>query len=319
MKILIAYDGSECADAALNDLLRAGLPTDVEAVVMSVAEIWLPPSTPSGVDTLTEPMSRHLAANLKKLNERNNNALEQVRLMAERACERLRQNFTTWTVSVEITSGSPAWETISKADAWKPDLVVVGSHGQSAIKRLVLGSVSQKVVTEARASVRVARGKAVVSSSPIRIVVAVDGSAGSSLAVDAVARRNWPSDTEVCAMIVEDPPVPLGGGFLETAATDELIEIDDEYSEWVRSTVETVVSKLRDAGLNAIPMIKFGDPKTVLVNEADSWRADSIFMGSTGVNAPVSRFLLGSVSAAVAARAHCSVELVRASQTSDAE
>ena len=44
MKILIAYDGSECANAALEDLPRAGLPRVAEVLVMSVAEVFLPPS-----------------------------------------------------------------------------------------------------------------------------------------------------------------------------------------------------------------------------------------------------------------------------------
>src|SRR5262245_47855436 len=43
MKVLIAYDGSECADAALEDLRRAGLPSDAQIKVLSVVENWLPP------------------------------------------------------------------------------------------------------------------------------------------------------------------------------------------------------------------------------------------------------------------------------------
>ena len=45
MKILIAYDGSECADAALADLQRAGLPPAAAALIMSVAEVFLPPAS----------------------------------------------------------------------------------------------------------------------------------------------------------------------------------------------------------------------------------------------------------------------------------
>jgi hypothetical protein len=37
MKILIAYDGSSSADAAICDLRRAGLPSDAEALVICVA------------------------------------------------------------------------------------------------------------------------------------------------------------------------------------------------------------------------------------------------------------------------------------------
>src|SRR5215467_8286329 len=40
-KVLIAYDGSKCADAALEDLRRAGLPAKAHVIVMSVIENWL--------------------------------------------------------------------------------------------------------------------------------------------------------------------------------------------------------------------------------------------------------------------------------------
>jgi nucleotide-binding universal stress UspA family protein len=43
MKILIAYDGSEGSDIAIGGLQRAGLPGEAEALVASVAEVWLPP------------------------------------------------------------------------------------------------------------------------------------------------------------------------------------------------------------------------------------------------------------------------------------
>jgi nucleotide-binding universal stress UspA family protein len=48
----------------------------------------------------------------------------------------------------------------------------------------------------------------------------------------------------------------------------------------------------------------------VLVEEAEGWGADCVFVGATGLRG-AERLLMGSVSAAVAARAHCSVEIVR--------
>ena len=57
MKILVAYDGSECADAALDDLRRAGLPSDAQVKVLSVVENWLPP--PSGLEIVTEIKDGH--------------------------------------------------------------------------------------------------------------------------------------------------------------------------------------------------------------------------------------------------------------------
>jgi hypothetical protein len=43
MKVLIAYDGSSCANAALDDLRYAGLPRAAEVLIMSVADVFLQP------------------------------------------------------------------------------------------------------------------------------------------------------------------------------------------------------------------------------------------------------------------------------------
>ena len=44
MKILLAYDGSSCADAAVADLRNAGLPRENEVLVVTVAHDGWPPS-----------------------------------------------------------------------------------------------------------------------------------------------------------------------------------------------------------------------------------------------------------------------------------
>jgi nucleotide-binding universal stress UspA family protein len=78
----------------------------------------------------------------------------------------------------------------------------------------------------------------------------------------------------------------------------------------LRQIFEASADKLREAGLNASVVLKRGNPKYTLVEEAESWRADSLFVGAKGARG-IDRFLLGSVSATAAARAHCSVEVVR--------
>lgn len=45
-KILVAYDGSEGADLAIADLLRGGFPRHAEALVLAVADVWMPPVMP---------------------------------------------------------------------------------------------------------------------------------------------------------------------------------------------------------------------------------------------------------------------------------
>jgi hypothetical protein len=72
------------------------------------------------------------------------------------------------------------------------------------LNRLLLGSVSQKVVTAAVCSVRIARGRAGHNTSSLRIAIGVDGSAEAAAAVHAVAQRAWPAGTAACVLAVQN-------------------------------------------------------------------------------------------------------------------
>lgn len=51
-KVLIGYDGSDHAETAIADLLRAGLPDGTEAFVATVSEMWIRmPLSFGGVET----------------------------------------------------------------------------------------------------------------------------------------------------------------------------------------------------------------------------------------------------------------------------
>lgn len=56
-------------------------------------------------------------------------------------------------VTVQVLAGSPQSVILEEAERWKADLIVVGSHGYGTWHRLVLGSVSQAVVSHAKCSV----------------------------------------------------------------------------------------------------------------------------------------------------------------------
>lgn len=316
MKILIAYDGSDYADAALDDLRRAGLPRDVEALVVSVAEVWLPPPPPSSQEILAGAgeVAVNTPDDIKTVYVKGSHAVEEAQALAERASERLQSNFPGWKVRAEASYGSPAWDLIMKADEWKPDLIVVGSHGRSALGRLVLGSVSQKIVTEARCSVRVARSslRPVEPDSPVRVIVAVDGSSGSQRAVQEVASRAWPANSEVHMIVVNDPLLPTLVSRLIPPVAKWIEDSNKVDHTWVHKIAEEAVGMLDAVGLKVSSSIVEGDPKRVLVEDSEKWGADSIFVGSTGFSGHrFARFMLGSVSSAVVARAHCSVEVVR--------
>jgi nucleotide-binding universal stress UspA family protein len=58
------------------------------------------------------------------------------------------------------------------------------------------------------------------------------------------------------------------------------------------------------------PRLFSGHPKEVILDEAEKWDADLIVVGSHGYRG-WQRFLLGSVSQAIASHAPCSVQIVR--------
>jgi nucleotide-binding universal stress UspA family protein len=302
MKVLIGYDGSSCADAALRDLRRAGLPQTIEAVVMCVADVLMPPQTPPNLSVERPPFAASMPEVTRQAWARALHAVQEAEALAKRAAEQLQMYFPAWKVHAEARADSPAWGLVKKADEWNPDLLVVGSHGRSGLGRLILGSVSLKVLTEAHCSVRIARGRTDPQDGPVRIVVGVDGSADADAAVRAVTRRVWPAGSEACVLTAADRT-------LATMARQPQSGAEDEWA-WVRQVVEKAAEALRASGLMVSSRVAEGDPKRLLPAEAEAWGADCIFLGARGLRG-VERFLLGGVATAVAARAHCSVEVVR--------
>jgi nucleotide-binding universal stress UspA family protein len=300
MKILMAYDGSESAEAALTDLRRAGLPRKAHAVIFSVAEEWLPaPSSIGGVET---PFPKEAFK-----------AEQEALKLAQSARAVVKTLFPEWEVHAESAVGSPAGRLMGKAEEWKPDLIIVGSQGRSALGRFFFGSVSQRVLHEASCTVRVARGKmkAKEADEPVRLIVGVDGSPDAQAAVRAILTRHWPKGSEA-RVVNASWPVP-------SITSDEMAL---KIEQWVvaehtraEEAVAAAAKSLQGIGLITSMVMKEADPKRLLCEEAERWGADCIFLGAKGLGR-IERLALGSVSSAVAARAHCSVEVLRAGKAS---
>lgn len=300
IKIVIGYDGSEYAGAALGDLRRAGLPQDAQALIVSVAEGVIPPPDSEAIEKALT--SRRVASAVARASQ----ALTQARECARLGGERVKLLFPQWEVRTERLTGAPADALMWWATEWGADLIVVGSQGRSALKRIFLGSVSRKVVTEARCSVRVARasaGKGRKDDRPARIIIGLDGSSCARTAVEAVAAREWPAGAETRIITATEPFHMYG----ETPAMQE---------SRVRVFQDAAMAELSEAGLAVSSKMIEGDPKSVLIDEANAWGADCIFVGSRGLSGALQRFFLGSVSTGVVTGAPCSVEVVRQAECS---
>lgn len=307
MKILIGYDGSECTDAALEDLKRAGLDPVADVLVMCVADVFVPPPLEEAAETF--PVT--IPEGIKRAHELARRKLEETEDLARRIGGQIKSLFPGWNVDSQAEADSPAWALLRKADAWKPDLIILGSRGHSVFGgRLILGSISQRVLYEAHCSVRIGRGPYKDPHRSVRLLIGVDSSADSNAAVEAVCNRHWPRGTEVGLLVVVDTVMPLSSNPSESPAM-KWIEVGDE-SNWsqVREIFEPAAERIRNAGLHAEVLIRRGNPADEILEEAHTWGADCIFVGAKGTRG-IDRLLLGSVSSAVSSRAHCSVEVVR--------
>jgi hypothetical protein len=102
MKILVATDGSESSRMAQLDLSRAGLPDSLDAIVLSVADVWLPPSG-SGQTNL--PKEWNEAVSHAKAQAET--AVEQARKIAVEDAENLKRFHPNWNITVEAVADSP--------------------------------------------------------------------------------------------------------------------------------------------------------------------------------------------------------------------
>jgi nucleotide-binding universal stress UspA family protein len=120
----------------------------------------------------------------------------------------------------------------------------------------------------------------------------------------AIAQGKTPGN-EVQVLHVLEPLPALEAGVLNWKA------ITNEQKNYGQTLINSVAEKLRSAGVQFTTVIKEGGPKSVILDTAEKCSADLILVGSHGHDW-VERFLLGSVSEAVARHAPCSVQIVRA-------
>jgi nucleotide-binding universal stress UspA family protein len=149
--ILVAYDGSRHAEAALDEAIDLVRSQGGRLTLIGVAT--RPPWVPSGY-AAAMPTEAELMAEVEQ--------------RLDRVVERVPEGVPVATV---VRSGSPAQEILDRIGQGQHDLVVMGSRGHGGIRTLLLGSVS----------------RAVVYRSPVPVVIVHAAKAGSEAATAAAA------------------------------------------------------------------------------------------------------------------------------------
>ena len=140
----------------------------------------------------------------------------------------------------------------------------------------------------------------------MKILLAIDDSKFSEAAAKSLAGQFQPQDTEVRVLHVVEPIVISESPQMSPGYYPEL----EDRLPHAREVVDRVAKTLSSAGFSVTTSVGTGDARSVILQDAAEWHADLIILGSHGRKG-LGRFLLGSVSEAVARHARCSVQIVR--------
>jgi nucleotide-binding universal stress UspA family protein len=145
MKLLLAIDNSKYSVDAIKEVASRPWPAKTTVRVLSVVEPFTPPAAELWYDA---------SGNLERAQqEMTKRATE----LTEKASERLKRKELK--IEPAVREGDPRSVIVDEARKWSADLIVVGSHGYTGIKWLLLGSVASSVVSHAPCSVEIARRK----------------------------------------------------------------------------------------------------------------------------------------------------------------
>ena len=274
MRVLVATDLSQGSDAALWEGARAAAPTDPLAVVHVSPH-------PNDRGTASDDDVRHAA-------------LHRVGDHAATVVGRA--------VEVFVDHGTDHARIVERAEAWKADLLVVGSQGQSGRVRGV-GHVARRIARNASCDVLVAR--AWKEKGDGLVLAATDLSRPSLPAIRAGAyqaqRRRVPLEVVHVSSFLDveaDYLFELASPAVAVAAYDD---------ERVRRLLSHALTRM---GIDAESKVVHGSAAAAIVSEANAIGATLIVVGTHG-RSGLARVIRGSVAASVMSAAACSVLLVQ--------
>jgi len=289
MKLLLAVDSITTLDILLDETMTRSWPSGTEARVLSIVEDGEVP-----LETWREE-GYGVAAVQQEMRRRG----EQITALA---IERLREMGIP--AEVVIMRGNPDFLISFAAGNWPADLILIRAHNRNDFRNWLLGSVAKSVVESAPCSVEIVRSTETAQlgvNDSMRILLATDGSDVSLAASQAVAKTNWPADTEVKIVSVISPII---------YSLEEIGLSPAQRTERAHRAIGQAISVLKHTSLKVSGEVIAGTIVRQIIDRARSWNADLIFLG-THERRGLKRLLLGSTSTSVANQAHCSVRVIR--------
>jgi nucleotide-binding universal stress UspA family protein len=287
MKILLPIDGSDSAKEAVEFVRSLAKNNPVDVVVLAVC--YVPPQF------TVQPFA------LRWIEQGNQHA----QMILDRAKKTLVDNCRSVSLVHETAEVIPC--ILEQAKKFEVDLIVIGAKGRSAINRILLGSISDSVATQATCSVVVVRPSTNPTHQPNKILIGYDKSVASREAVAELMEWNLSRDTQVDVVsVVENPYI-----FVGEAGLVEPIAVSAEYVQSVSETAKQMASQIAEHFPHTDSHSPISDHVgDAVVCAAEKGKADLIVVGDTG-RSMLGKFFLGSTSKYVLRHAPCSVWISR--------
>jgi nucleotide-binding universal stress UspA family protein len=211
----------------------------------------------------------------------------------------------------EVVQGSVAGEIVRCATELPADLLVMGTHGRSGFDRLMLGSVTEKLLRKSPSPLLTVppRSPAVAPVDALfsRVLCAVDFSPPSLHALAMAQSLAGEAAARLCVMHVLEPvsifePVVAVG-------PDDLPAVNADHRREVRHRLEGLVHSETRAFSDVAEVVISGKPYQEILRAADEQRSDLIVLGAHGGRRGLPIF--GSTAAHVVREAQCPVLTVR--------
>ncbi|WP_435180944.1 universal stress protein [Halorussus sp. AFM4] len=143
-RVLVPTDGSRTAEYAVEEALDVA-----EKFEAAVDTLYVVDTDAVDVSLGTEQVDRIRQGRFGEMDELESRAREATEYVAERASERGLD------AAAHFRAGRPHAVIADFAEDRDVDLVVMGSHGRSGVRRMLLGSVTERVLRSTHRSVLV--------------------------------------------------------------------------------------------------------------------------------------------------------------------
>lgn len=202
-------------------------------------------------------------------------------------------------VSTLLLNGAPGYQIVGALEGGAFDLVVVGTHGESGLKRVLLGSVAEHVVRHAPCAVLVARER--LDDTPFRNVLCpVDFSERSIAAAELAADVAEPGGRGITLFHAIELPSAYAR---DSASADAVVELDRKATRELEQLTAQIRSR---AKVPVTAQTCIGRAGAEILRAVDSAVYDLVVIGSHG-RTGIGQALVGSVAEKVVRHAWCPV------------